>query len=89
LEKQNKSAEALAQYADVVYGWLVDERDRGAREDTWFCRAAFDGARLAESAGRAREAVRLLEHVIQANASAKAEAEEEVRRIKVNAFDFR
>jgi TolA-binding protein len=84
LEKQGKLNEALAQYADVVYGWRVDERDRGARDDTWFCRAAFSGAEVATKGKQPRTAIRLLEHVVEANASLKEEAERLIRSIKLN-----
>jgi len=84
LEKQGKLNEALAQFAEVVYGWRVDERDRAAREDTWFCRAAFGGADIAEKLKQIKGAIRLLEHVVEAKASMSEEAERRIRSIKLN-----
>jgi TolA-binding protein len=84
LEKMGRLNEALAQFANVVYGWRVDDRDRAARDDTWFCRAAFRGAELAIKLSQPKVGVRLLEHVVGAQAGLSEEAERLIRSIKLN-----
>jgi tetratricopeptide (TPR) repeat protein len=84
LEKRQQPDEAFAQYMDVVYGHL-QARERGeAGSPMWFTRAAFSAAELQERRGEWREAVGVYRRVVEAGGAAAEEAQDRIRRIRLD-----
>lgn len=78
LEKQGRVADALEQYYTAVIARYLAERDRGVwhseSSQTWFAKAAFDAAELLVAGEQWRQAVRILERVVQTDVPGSDEA---------------
>ena len=85
MEKQGRVADALNQYYTAVIARYLTERDRGVwhseSSQTWFAKSAFDAAELLAAGEQWRQAVRILERVVQTGVPGSAEAQERIDTI--------
>ena len=82
-EKMGQTEDALTHYMNVVYDYLLN-RPKGAQGgDLWFTRAAFNAAEIKESQQKWREAVNIYRRVADSGVSAASEAQERVKKIRL------
>ncbi len=82
-EKQGDAREALDRYVNVIYTYLDDRSVRSPDCTVWFTRAAFAAASIKETEGQWREAVHILERVVQADVPAGPDAARRIRNIEM------
>ena len=82
-EKMGQTEEALTHYMDVVYDYLLNQPKGVQGGDLWFTRAAFNAAEIKESQQQWREAVNIYRRVAGSGVTAASEAQERVKKIRI------
>lgn len=81
-EKQNRPADAIKEYLDIVYQYDQDVQEGRIRDWFYFVRGGYDAARLLLLGDRFLEAARLYERLAAAKIPTAAEAQAKAREIR-------
>lgn len=82
-EKMGQMEDALTHYMNVGYDYLLSRQKGYQGGDLWFTRAAFNAAQIKESQQKWREAVNIYRRVADSGVAAAAEAQERIRKIRL------
>ena len=92
LWKLGKNDEAFEQYYTRVVTSYLDDRRKGTPlsdgDKVWFTRAAFDAAEIMETQGKWRNAIRVLQRVVDTGVPAAGDALKRIEKIRSDHWLF-